>query len=54
MPIIVSTMNDLPGYRVDRILGEVSGLTVRARNIGAQLGAGFKSVFGGELKGLTK
>jgi len=52
--MIVSTMNDLPGYRVDEVLGEVTGLTVRSRNVGAQLGAGLKSIVGGELKGLTK
>jgi uncharacterized protein YbjQ (UPF0145 family) len=49
-----STMNDVPGYKVDQVLGEVFGLTVRSRNIGAQMGAGFKSLVGGELKGLTK
>ena len=54
MAIIVSTMNDLPGYRVTRVFGEVTGLTVRSRNVGAQIGASFKSVFGGELKGMTK
>lgn len=54
MPMIVSTMNDLPGYRIDEVLGEVTGLTVRSRNVGAQLGAGLKSIVGGELKGLTK
>jgi uncharacterized protein YbjQ (UPF0145 family) len=52
--MIVSTMNDLPGYRVDEVIGEVTGLTVRSRNVGTQLGAGFKSLVGGELKGLTK
>jgi uncharacterized protein YbjQ (UPF0145 family) len=52
--MIISTMNDLPHYQVDQVLGEVTGLTVRARNVGAQLGAGFKSIVGGELKGLTK
>jgi uncharacterized protein YbjQ (UPF0145 family) len=54
MAILVSTMNDVPGYRIERVLGEVTGLTVRSRNIGAQLGAGLKSILGGELKGLTK
>lgn len=52
--VIVSTMNDLPGHRVDEVLGEVTGLTVRSRNVGTQLGAGFKALVGGELKGLTK
>jgi uncharacterized protein YbjQ (UPF0145 family) len=35
-------------------LGEVFGLTVRSRNVGSQLGAGFKALAGGELKGMTK
>jgi uncharacterized protein YbjQ (UPF0145 family) len=52
--LLVSTMNDVPGYRVTQVFGEVMGLTVRSRNIGSQLGAGFKSLAGGELKGMTK
>ena len=52
--MIISTMNDLPGYRVDEVLGEVFGLTVRSRNVGSQIGASFKSLVGGELKGMTK
>jgi len=51
--MIISTMNDLPGYRVDQVLGEVTGLTVRSRNVGVQIGASFKALVGGELKGLT-
>ena len=30
------------------------GLTVRSRNVGSQIGAGLKSLVGGELKGMTK
>ncbi|HEV8248503.1 MAG TPA: YbjQ family protein [Gaiellaceae bacterium] len=52
--MIVTTMNDIPGYEVEEVYGEVMGLTVRSRNIGSQLGAAFKSVVGGELKGMTK
>jgi uncharacterized protein YbjQ (UPF0145 family) len=47
-------MNDIPGYEITEVLGEVFGLTVRSRHIGSQLGAGFKSIVGGELKGMTK
>ncbi len=47
-------MNDLPGYDVTEVLGEVFGLTVRSRNVGSQIGASFKSIVGGELKGMTK
>src|SRR5437016_6147043 len=28
-PMIISTMNDLPGYDIDEVVGEVFGLTVR-------------------------
>jgi uncharacterized protein YbjQ (UPF0145 family) len=52
--MIITTMNDLPGYEIEEVLGEVFGLTVRARNLGSQIGAGFKSLVGGELKGMTK
>jgi uncharacterized protein YbjQ (UPF0145 family) len=52
--VLVVTTNDIPGYRVDRVIGEVFGLTVRSRNIGSQIGAGLKSLAGGELRGLTK
>jgi uncharacterized protein YbjQ (UPF0145 family) len=52
--MIISTMNDLPGYEIEEIFGEVFGLTVRSRNLGSQIGAGLKSLVGGELKGMTK
>src|ERR671939_1776163 len=52
--MIISTMNDLPGYSVDEVLGEVFGLTVRSRNVGSQIGASLKSLVGGELKGMTR
>ena len=52
--MIVTTMNDIPGYTVDEVFGEVMGLTVRSRNVGSQIGAGLKSILGGELKGMTK
>jgi uncharacterized protein YbjQ (UPF0145 family) len=52
--MLISTMNDLPGYEVTEVLGEVFGITVRSRNVGAQFGAGLKSMVGGELRGMTK
>src|SRR6266545_7501658 len=52
--MLIATTNELPGYEIEEVFGEVFGLTVRSRNIGSQLGAGLKSVFGGELKGMTK
>jgi uncharacterized protein YbjQ (UPF0145 family) len=52
--IIVTTMNDLPGYEVVDVYGEVFGLVVRARNAFANIGASFRTIVGGEAKGYTK
>jgi uncharacterized protein YbjQ (UPF0145 family) len=52
--MLVVTTNDLPGWEIQRVCGEVFGLTVRSRNAFSQMGAGFKSMFGGELQGMTK
>ena len=51
--MLIVTTNDLPGYRVDDVLGEIFGLTVRSRNAFSQFGAGLKSIVGGELRGMT-
>jgi uncharacterized protein YbjQ (UPF0145 family) len=52
--VIISTMNDLPGYTVQEVLGECFGLTVRSRHVASQIGASLKSLVGGELKGMTQ
>ncbi len=52
--MLITTMNDVPGKHVVEVYGEVFGLTVRSRNIGSQIGAGLKSIIGGELGGMTK
>jgi uncharacterized protein YbjQ (UPF0145 family) len=52
--MLITTTNDLAGYEITDVFGEVFGLTVRSRNAFSQLGAGFKSMLGGELKGMTK
>jgi uncharacterized protein YbjQ (UPF0145 family) len=51
--MLIVTTNDLPGYRIDEVLGEIFGLTVRSRNAFSQMGAGLKSIIGGELRGMT-
>lgn len=53
-PVLLSTMNEVPGYRVAHVFGEVFGLTVRSRNAFSDIGAGFKSLVGGEMRGYTK
>lgn len=52
--MLISTMNELPGYDIEEVHGEVFGLTVRSRNLVSAIGAVLKSLAGGELKGMTK
>ncbi len=51
---IVSSANHVPGYRTVETKGFVYGLTVRSRGVGGQIGAGIKSMFGGEIKQYVK
>ena len=52
--IIVLTTDKIPGKEVKEVLGVVKGNTVRARNIGRDIGAGFKNIIGGEIKTYTE
>ncbi|MBS1846949.1 MAG: YbjQ family protein [Actinobacteria bacterium] len=52
--MLISTSIDLPGYDIEATLGEVFGLTVRSRNIGAGCVAGLRSIGGGEIPEFTK
>ena len=52
--IIVSTTSEIPDKKVVQILGVVKGNTVRARNIGRDIGASFKNIVGGEIKTYTE
>ena len=52
--MLIVTTNDIPGYKIDAVLGEVMGLTVRSANVGANFVAGFKALAGGEISEYTK
>jgi uncharacterized protein YbjQ (UPF0145 family) len=52
--MLIATTNDIAGHEIEEVYGEGFGLTVRSRNAFSQLGAGLKSIVGGELKGMTK
>ena len=52
--IIVTSTETVPGMKVVQILGIVKGNTVRTRNIGRDIGAGFKNLIGGEIKSYTE
>ena len=52
--MLVTTMNDLPGYRVVRVIGVVRGLSVRSRNVVTNLGASIQIMMGGNISAYTK
>jgi len=51
--MIVTTAETVPGKKVWQVLGVVKGNTVRAKNIGRDIAAGFKNIVGGEIKSYT-
>lgn len=51
--MIVTTVEEIPGKKVAKILRVVKGNTVRAKNIGRDIAAGFKNLIGGEIKSYT-
>jgi uncharacterized protein YbjQ (UPF0145 family) len=52
--MIVTTTNDIAGQRVVRYLGLVRGITVRSRSVLGNIGAGFQSLFGGNITIFTE
>jgi len=52
--MIVTTTNDIPGYKIVRVIGLVRGITVRSRNIISNLGGSIQSIFGGRLSVFVK
>jgi uncharacterized protein YbjQ (UPF0145 family) len=51
--IVTTTTNEIPGYKVVEVYGEVFGLIVRSRNLFSNIGATLRTIFGGEVKGYT-
>ena len=47
--MLVATTNDLPGHRIVSHIGLVRGITVRSRNLVANIGGGLQSLFGGNV-----
>ncbi len=51
--MIVTTTENIPGYRVIDVKGHVFGLVVRSRGLGGNIAAGLRSLVGGEIKEYT-
>jgi len=52
--MIISTTAQIPKKEVSEILGIARGSTVRAKNIGKDIFAGFRNIIGGEIKEYTQ
>ncbi len=52
--MIVVTTENVSGRTVDKVLGQVFGVTVRSRGIGGNLTAVFRTLAGGEIKEYTE
>ena len=46
---LVTTANNLEGYKIVKHLGIVRGITVRSRSLGGNIAGGLQSLFGGRL-----
>jgi uncharacterized protein YbjQ (UPF0145 family) len=52
--MLVTTTNEIEGHRISRYLGLVRGITVRSRSVLGNIGAGFQSLFGGNISIYTE
>ena len=52
--ILISTTETITGKEISEMLGIARGSTVRARNVGRDIFAGFKNLVGGEISEYTK
>lgn len=47
--MMVSTTNDITGFKIARHLGIVRGITVRSRSVVGNFVGGIQSIFGGQI-----
>jgi uncharacterized protein YbjQ (UPF0145 family) len=52
--MIIVSSSSIAGKKIVKTLGLVRGNTIRARNIGKDILAGFKNIIGGEIEEYTK
>lgn len=52
--MLIVTTENVPGYHVTAVRGQVFGVVVRSRGIGGNLMAGLRSIVGGEIKEYTE
>ena len=52
--MLVTTTENVTGYRVVDVKGQVFGVVVRSRGLGGNIMAGLRSIFGGEITEYTQ
>jgi uncharacterized protein YbjQ (UPF0145 family) len=52
--VMVTTSQELPGYRIVRNFGIVRGIIVRSRSLLGSIGAGLQTIVGGNITILTE
>ena len=52
--MLVTTTENVPGYRRAKTLGQVFGVVVRSRGLGGNIVAGLRSIVGGEIHEYTQ
>jgi uncharacterized protein YbjQ (UPF0145 family) len=52
--VMVTTSQELPGYRIVRNYGIVRGIIVRSRSLLGSIGAGLQTIIGGNITILTE
>lgn len=51
--MLIVTTNDIPGKNITEVKGLAQGSTVKAKHVGRDIGASFKTLVGGEIKGYS-
>jgi len=52
--MMITTTENVPGREVKEVLGVVFGSCVQTKHVGKDIGAGLRTVVGGEAKGYTE
>ncbi len=52
--MLVTTTENVPGYRRTKTLGQCFGVVVRSRGVGGNIIAGLRSIVGGEIHEYTQ
>ncbi|WP_206920002.1 YbjQ family protein [Alicyclobacillus suci] len=52
--MLIVTTENIHGYQIEKVLGQVFGVVVRSRGLAGNITAGLRSLVGGEIKEYTE